>query len=107
MMNSILDQLQATIQERSSSSADKSYTKSLLEGGIKKCSQKFAEESAELIIAALSEDDRALIGEAGDVIYHLMVLLQARNITLNDVTGELASRMNVSGHDEKAHRHRS
>jgi len=101
---STLHQLAATIKQRRSASAQKSYTKSLIEGGTIKCTKKLGEEATETIIAALAQDDDALKAEAADLLYHLLVLLEQKNIDLADVEEVLAGRMGLSGHDEKANR---
>ncbi len=100
----ILRRLAATIAERRSDTAEKSYTRSLLEGGPKRCAKKLGEEAAETIIAALAEDDAALKNEAADLVYHLLVLLEARSIPFDDVLDVLEGRMGTSGHVEKSSR---
>lgn len=104
MSKDTLFELAKVISERRSAKAEKSYTKSLLDKGTKKCAEKFGEEAIEAIIAAVSEDDEALKGEMADVLYHLMVLMESRNIALENVLTVLDSRMGLSGHEEKAGR---
>ena len=104
MTDQILAELAATIRRRRAETAERSYTRSLLEGGPKKCAKKFGEEAVETVIAALAEDDAALRNEAADLIYHLLVLLESRNLDIGDVLGVLAARMGTSGHAEKAAR---
>jgi len=99
-----LDDLARIIAERASASAEKSYTKSLLDKGPKGAAKKFGEEAAEFIIAAVSEDDAALRAEAADVLYHLLVALQARGVALAEVLADLERRTQRSGHEEKAAR---
>lgn len=106
-MTSTLAQLTATIKERRSATAEKSYTKSLIEAGPEKCAKKLGEEATETIIAALAEDQDALRNEAADLLYHLLVLLEAKGVTLEEVEAVLASRMGLSGHEEKARRSES
>ena len=101
MNDEILNQLASVIRERRQSSAGKSYTKSLLEAGVGKCAKKLGEEAVETVIAATSEDDEALKNEAADLLYHLLVLLESRDIELADVLQVLRERMGISGHDEK------
>lgn len=101
---STLYELVKIIKDRRSASAEKSYTKSLIEGGTKKCCKKLGEEATETIIAALAEDKTALTAEAADLIYHLLVLLEERDIELKQVEDVLAARMGLSGHEEKANR---
>lgn len=104
MANDILTGLAATIHARRAGSGDKSYTRQLLEGGPKRCAKKLGEEATETVIAALAEDDTALKNEAADLIYHLLVLLEARHVDVADVLAILAGRMGTSGLDEKAAR---
>ena len=106
-----LDQLEQTIAERkAAATADKSYTAKLLAGGLAKIGPKVTEEAAEVIEAAAEpgEDGRQhTIREAGDVLYHLLVLLAARDVKLSEVESELARRFNMSGLEEKASRSQS
>lgn len=81
-----------------------SYTAKLLAAGVDKCAKKFGEEAVEAALAAVSEDDAALTAEAGDVLYHLLVLLRARGISLDAVMEELEKRTRQSGLAEKAGR---
>ena len=104
MTTTTLDQLIDIIKERRSSSAEKSYTKSLIEAGTRKCAKKMGEEAVETVIAAVSEDDQAFKEETADLLYHLLVLLEEKNITLKEIEDILASRMGLSGHEEKAQR---
>ena len=76
----------------------------MLAAGPEKCAEKFGEEAVEAIIEAVKGDRARLISEAGDVIYHLLVMLAARDITLDDVLAELERREGVSGMVEKAAR---
>ncbi len=99
-----LDRLAATIASRRGADPDSSWTARLLARGPEKCAEKFGEEAVEAIIAAVKDDRPALIGEAADVIYHLLVMLAARDVSLEDVVAELARREGVSGIDEKAAR---
>lgn len=104
MSDAILTELAATIRARRSAAADASYTKSLLDAGPARCAKKFGEEAVEAIIAATAQDDAALKSEAADVFFHLLVLLESRNIPLADVLAELKARQGTSGHAEKAAR---
>ncbi len=104
MANDVLSSLAETIASRRQASSDSSYTRQLLDAGTAKCARKFGEEAVETVVAALSEDDQALAGEAADVLYHLLVLLEARGVSLNDVYELLQSRMGQSGLAEKASR---
>ena len=104
MTDQILRLIAGTIAARRSESADRSYTRQLLDAGPKRCAKKFGEEAVEAVIAALAEDDAALKNEAADVIYHLLVLLEAREIAIDDVLAILHGRMGASGLAEKASR---
>jgi phosphoribosyl-ATP pyrophosphohydrolase len=102
-----LDQLEQTILARKSATGEKSYTAKLLAGGVEKIGGKIIEEAAEVVEAAgeAGEEGRQhTIREAGDVLYHLMVLLAARDVKLAEVEAELARRFGVSGLEEKANR---
>jgi phosphoribosyl-ATP pyrophosphohydrolase len=99
-----LDDLAAIVAARAGATAEKSYTKSLLEAGPARAAKKFGEEAVEAILAAAAEDRAALIRESADVLYHLIVLLRARDISLDEVMDELQSRTAQSGHAEKAAR---
>jgi phosphoribosyl-ATP pyrophosphohydrolase len=87
--------------------AGASYTARLLAEGVEKCARKFGEEAIEATIAAVAQDDAALTAEAGDVLYHLLVMLQARGIKLDAVMAELEKRTKQSGLAEKASRTKS
>lgn len=104
MNDDILKTLARTIAARREADGEKSYTRSLLDGGAEKCAKKLGEEAAETVIAGVAQDGAALTREAADLIYHLLVLLEVREVPLDDVLAELESRMGVSGHVEKAAR---
>jgi phosphoribosyl-ATP pyrophosphohydrolase len=104
MTEDVLQQLAALIQARRGDSAANSYTRELLDAGPERCAKKLGEEATETIIAALGHDARALTGEAADLLYHLLVLLEANRVPLSDVLAELKSRMGTSGLAEKAAR---
>ncbi|MCA9229525.1 MAG: phosphoribosyl-ATP diphosphatase [Planctomycetales bacterium] len=102
-----LDQLEQTILARKASADEKSYTARLLAGGVGQIGSKITEEAAEVVEAAgePGEDGRQhTIREAGDLVYHLLVMLAAREVTLQEVEAELARRFGVSGLEEKAAR---
>ena len=99
--------LSDTIRVRRTSTAEKSYTRQLLDAGPSKCAKKLGEEAVELVIAATSEDDAALHNEAADLVYHLLVLLESRDTNLAPVLDILAERHGISGLDEKASRQNS
>jgi phosphoribosyl-ATP pyrophosphohydrolase len=101
-----LQDLEQRIKERANASADLSYTRKLLDRGVAHCAKKLGEEAIETALAAVSEDRERLVAEAADLIYHLLVVLQARGISLADVEATLAERTARSGLDEKASRKR-
>ncbi len=107
MSDDTLAQLAATIAARRAATAGSSYTKSLLDKGVAACAKKLGEEAAETVIAAVSESEERLLSEAADLIYHLLVLLEARNIPFESVLSELDRRTSQSGHAEKASRPKS
>jgi phosphoribosyl-ATP pyrophosphohydrolase len=102
----------AVIEDRKANPPAKSYTTRLLDGGVPKIGEKILEEAAEVVEAAagepgatLNEEGRQhLVYEAGDLLYHLFVLLAYRDIQLSEVETELARRFGVSGIDEKESR---
>jgi phosphoribosyl-ATP pyrophosphohydrolase len=99
-----LRDLERRIQARARESGEVSYTRKLLDRGINHCAKKFGEEAVEAAIAAVGEDRARLVGETADVLYHLLVVLHARGISLDDVEAELAARTQRSGVEEKAAR---
>lgn len=100
----VLDKLAATIEARKSADPGSSWTAKLLAKGPEKCAEKFGEEAIEAIIAAARNDRENLTYEAADVIYHLLVMLAARDVPLADVLAELERREGTSGIAEKASR---
>ncbi len=101
---STLDRLAATIQSRKDADPDSSWTARLLAKGPEKCAEKFGEEAVEAIIAAVRNDRESLTAEAADVLYHLLVMLTARDVSFSEVLAELDRREGTSGLDEKAGR---
>lgn len=99
-----LEQLNARVQERAGASPDESYTAALLARGVEKCAQKLGEEAVEAAIAAVTRDRVGLTAEAGDVLFHLLVLLQSAGVSLAEVMAKLQSRTAQSGLEEKAAR---
>lgn len=99
-----LDRLAATIAARKGADPESSWTAKLLAKGPEKCAEKFGEEAVEAIIEAVKGDRARLTAEAADVLYHLLVMLAARDVTLQDVEAELARREGTSGIAEKASR---
>jgi phosphoribosyl-ATP pyrophosphohydrolase len=104
MTNFTLHDLEKRVQERARASAEVSYTRKLLDRGVAQCAKKFGEEAVETVLAAVGEDRDRLIGEAADLLYHLLVVLHARGVTLVEVESLLAQRTNKSGLEEKASR---
>jgi len=107
MTDFTLDTLAALIKARAASTAEKSYTKSLLEAGPSRAAKKMGEEAVETVIAAIEGDRAALISESADLVYHLLVLMETRGIALSDVLAELEKRTVQSGHEEKAQRQKA
>ena len=99
--------LEKRVQARASESAEVSYTRKLLDRGVDHCAKKLGEEAVEAAIAAVGDDRQGLVREAADVLYHLLVLLHARGITLDEVEAELGARSRQSGLEEKASRKKS
>lgn len=99
-----LDTLAEIVARRAEADAQNSYTRSLLDKGVARCAKKFGEEATEAVIAAVAEDDAALTAEAADVLYHLLVMLKARDVPLAHVMAELERRTARTGHEEKASR---
>jgi phosphoribosyl-ATP pyrophosphohydrolase len=99
-----LEKLAAAIAARKDASPKTSYTAKLLSQGTEKCAKKFGEESFELALAAVLKDKTHTANEAADVLYHLLVLLQSADVSLNDVMMILEKREGTSGIAEKASR---
>ncbi len=103
-MNKILERLDLTIQRKITDSPNKSHTARLLKKGTEKCAEKFGEEAIELIVACVKKKKKEIIGESADTLYHMCVLLRSKNISINQVLLELASREGISGIEEKRKR---
>ena len=99
-----LNDLADLIAARKTADPDSSWTAKLLSQGPDKCAEKFGEEAVEAIVAAVKGDKSGLTAEAADAIYHLLVMLTACDVTLDDVLAELARRQGTSGIAEKAGR---
>jgi len=99
-----LSELGELLESRKASTAEKSYTKSLLQGGPAKIGAKIREEAGELADAIANESDERVLSEASDLLYHAMVGLTQRGLTLRQVIEVLARRTHQSGHAEKASR---
>ena len=99
-----LADLEKRVHERAQASAVDSYTRSLIDKGVAHCAKKMGEEAFETALAAVQEDKPRVIAEAADLLYHLLVLLQARGVTLAEVEAALQQRTAQTGHQEKAAR---
>lgn len=100
-----LTRLESTITERlNSGDAGSSYVAQLHARGLPVMARKLGEEAVETIVAALSGDRDELVGEAADVLFHLLVLLAEKGVSLVEVLAELDRREGTSGLDEKAAR---
>lgn len=99
-----LADLEQLVKERAKATAESSYTRTLLDKGVAHCAKKFGEEAIETVIAAVGEDRERLIAESADVLYHLMVVLEARGVTLAEIEALLETRTKKSGLEEKASR---
>jgi phosphoribosyl-ATP pyrophosphohydrolase len=99
-----LADLEKRVHERAMASASESYTRALLDKGVDHCAKKLGEEAIETVLAALQDDKGKLIAEAADLLYHLLVVLEARGVKLADVEAALEKRTAQSGHEEKASR---
>jgi phosphoribosyl-ATP pyrophosphohydrolase len=96
--------LETRIAERAKASAEESYTRKLLDRGPAQCAKKFGEEAVEAVMAVAGEERERVVAEAADVLYHLLVMLKARDVTLAEVEALLETRTKKSGLEEKASR---
>lgn len=101
---SALERLAVTISARKGADPESSWTAKLLAKGPEKCAEKFGEEAIEAVIEAVKGDRAGLTSEAADVLYHLLVMCAARDVSLAEIEAELARREGTSGLDEKAAR---
>ena len=99
-----LEDLENRIAARAAASPEDSYTAKLLARGMEKCAQKLGEEATEAVIAAVTGNRAELVKESADVLYHLLVVLKAAGVPLNEVMDELDARTAQSGLAEKAAR---
>ncbi len=99
-----LEALEAVLSARKDADPSKSYVAQLYKKGAKKVAQKVGEEAVETAMAVAADDNAEIITESADLLFHLMVLLQARGLSLADVVAELARREGLSGLEEKAQR---
>jgi phosphoribosyl-ATP pyrophosphohydrolase len=104
MASFTLDDLERRIAARAQASAEASYTRGLIDKGIAHGAKKLGEEAVEVALAAVTEDRARVIAEAADLLYHLLVVLHMRGISLAEVEAALAERTRQSGVDEKAAR---
>jgi phosphoribosyl-ATP pyrophosphohydrolase len=105
-MTFTLHDLEARVHQRAAASPDESYTRKLIDKGVSHCAKKLGEEAVETALAAVAEDREHLIGEAADLLYHLLVVLEARGVKLAEVEAALEDRTKQSGLDEKSARRR-
>jgi len=100
----ILATLEATLRKRKNADPSESYVSSLYAKGDRKIAQKVGEEAVETAMAVAADDNVEVVKESADLLFHLMVLLEARGLSLADVASELAQREGLSGIAEKAGR---
>ncbi len=103
-MSDTLHRLAATIEARKGADPESSWTAKLLSEGPEKAAEKFGEEAIEAIVEAVKGDREKLVSEAADTLYHLLVMLAARDVKLQHVLNELERREGTSGIDEKSGR---
>jgi len=103
-MTFTLHDLEARVHERATAGAEQSYTRKLIDKGVAHCAKKLGEEGVETALAAVGEDRERLVAEAADLLYHLLVVLEARGVKLAEVEAVLGARTAQSGLDEKASR---
>ena len=103
-MQSVIEQLSATIESRKTASPDSSYVAKLFHKGTDSILKKIGEEATEVVIAAKDENREQIVYESADLLFHLMVMLAQYDLTLADVADELARREGLSGLVEKASR---
>ena len=101
MNKNVLSRLAATIKSRRTARPEDSHTRRLLDEAPLKPAKKLGEEAVEVAIAALVQDKKALVGESADLLYHLLVLLESREVTLDEVFEELERRMALTAVGEK------
>lgn len=99
-----LTDLETIVRSRAAASPEESYTARLVASGIERSAKKLGEESVEAVIAAVAGDRAGLVGEAADVLYHLLVVLHARGVGVAEIMSELERRTAQSGLAEKAAR---
>ena len=100
----VLEQLAKVVRERRHANPESSWTAKLLQGGPQLCAKKFGEEAVETVIAGAAGDREALISESADTLFHLLVLLEMNDVTIQEVLDELDRRQGTSGIEEKKSR---
>ena len=103
-MSFTIHDLEARVHQRAGESAENSYTRKLIDKGVAHCAKKLGEEAVEVAIAAIAEDRDRLIAETADLLYHLLVVLEVRGVSLAEVEAVLGERTRQTGLDEKAAR---
>src|SRR5215467_12451866 len=96
--------LERRIDARAASDPDVSYTRKLIDRGVAQCAKKLGEEAVELALASVTESRERLIEETADLLYHLLVVLKARDIKLSEVETALGARASRTGLQEKSSR---
>jgi phosphoribosyl-ATP pyrophosphohydrolase len=96
--------LERRVDERATADADVSYTRKLLDRGVAQCAKKLGEEAVELALASVVESRERLVEETADLIYHLLVVLKARDVKLSEVEVVLGARASQTGLQEKSWR---
>ena len=99
-----LQDLEARVHERAAAAAEQSYTRKLLDKGVAHCAKKLGEEAVEVALAAVADDREHLIAETADLLYHLLVVLEARGVKFAEVEAALGARTTYSGLDENVSR---
>jgi phosphoribosyl-ATP pyrophosphohydrolase len=100
----VLGALATEIASRKTASPDHSYTSTLISQGVEKCAKKLGEEAIETALASVMRDKPHIAAESADLLYHLLVLLEATDVSLADVMAELERRRGIGGLVEKAAR---
>ena len=103
-MSFTIHDLEARVHQRAAEAPENSYTRKLIDKGVAHCAKKLGEEAVETALAAVGDDPDHLIAESADLLYHLLVVLEARGVKLAEVEATLAARTAQSGLDEKASR---
>ena len=104
MTNFTLAELEQIVANRAAATDGSSYTASLIAKGQHKAAQKLGEEAVETVIAAMMQDEKAVISESADLLYHLMVVWKIAGVSLESVMEELDNRTSQTGLQEKAAR---